>query len=49
MKEVKTWTDIKRDKKKEKKNMADQDGVAWGQRGRESEMKGERGRYIYIM
>lgn len=29
--------------------MADQDGVAWGQRGRESEMKGERGRYIYIM
>lgn len=40
--EQKTRTDLK-------KSLADQDEVAWGQSGREREMKGGQVRYIYIM
>lgn len=39
-----TGTDLKK-----KKSLADQDEVAWGQSGREREMKGGQVRYIYIM
>lgn len=35
--------------KKKKKSLAYQDEVAWGQSGREKEMKGGQVRYIYIM
>lgn len=31
------------------KSLADQDEVAWGQSGKEREMKGGQVRYIYIM